>query len=98
MLFEALDLVQPQTDLLVLDRGYPSNALAAALTQTQRHFCWRVDATDWACVRQFLRSGQTDALVSLAPPSAADTATYTLRARPPAMPLAQRTSGDAQRF
>ncbi|MBW4049684.1 MAG: hypothetical protein HIU89_17740 [Proteobacteria bacterium] len=73
MLFEALDLVQPETDLLVLDRGYPSNALAPALTQIQRHFCWRVDATDWACVRKFLRSGQADALVSLASPSAADT-------------------------
>lgn len=52
MLFEALDGVQPQTDLLVLDRGYPGNALAAALPQTQRHFCWRVDATGWTCVRQ----------------------------------------------
>ncbi len=94
MLFEALDVVQPQTDLLVLDRGYPSNALAAALTQTQRHFCWRVDATGWACVRQFLHSGQTDALVTLAPPSAADTATYTLARTPTRVRLIRDVTPD----
>ena len=82
MLFEALDVVQPQTDLLVLDRGYPGNALAAALTQTQRHFCWRVDATGWTCVRQFLHGHQAEAIVTLAPPSAADAATYALARTP----------------
>lgn len=82
MLFEALDVVQPQTDLLVLDRGYPGNALAAALTQTKRHFCWRVDATGWTCVRQFLHGHQAEAIVTLAPPSAADAATYALARTP----------------
>jgi len=82
MLFEALDVVQPQTDLLVLDRGYPGNALAAALIQSQRHFCWRVDAAGWTCVRQFLHSGQAETLVTLAPPRAADAATYALHRTP----------------
>jgi hypothetical protein len=79
MLFEALDVIQPQTDVLVLDRGYPSHALAAVLSQSQRQFCWRVDATGWTCVRHFLHSGKSEALVALAAPSAADATTYAVQ-------------------
>lgn len=82
MLFEALDVIQPQTDLLVLDRGYPSHTLAAVLSQSRRHFCWRVDATGWNCVRHFLRSGKTEDRVVLAAPSAADAMTYEVQRTP----------------
>ena len=82
MLFEALEFVQPHGDLLVLDRGYPGNAPAAILIQSQRHFCWRVDATGWNGVKRFLHSGLPEAIITLAPPSAADARTYAITRTP----------------
>ena len=43
MLFEALDLLQPGRDLLVLDRGYPAVWLAALLVQRGIDFCMRIE-------------------------------------------------------
>lgn len=77
MLFEAIEHTRAH-DLLVLDRGLAGNTMAAALVQNQRHFCLRVDACGWTCVRRFLRSGQCEQVVSLAAPSAADAASYEL--------------------
>lgn len=78
MLFEALDATAPD-DLLVLDRGLIGNTLAAALGQRQRHFCMRVDASGYSCVKQFLRSGKAEAVVRLTPPARADRLTYELQ-------------------
>lgn len=82
MLFEALDAVRPDSDLLVLDRGLPGTTMVAILSQSRRHFCMRVDATGWTCVRQFLRSGHREAFVTLAEPSAADALTYEIDRAP----------------
>lgn len=77
MLFEALDATDPD-DLIVLDRGLIGNTTAAFLRQCGRHFCMRVDASGYACVRAFLRSGKTEAVVRLDPPRPADRMTYEL--------------------
>ncbi|WP_153242447.1 transposase, partial [Frateuria defendens] len=82
MLFEALDDLVPGHDLLVLDRGYPGNWLAACLVQRGIDFCMRVDATGWHVVKHFLRSGQAEALVTLAAPKARDAADYELQRTP----------------
>jgi hypothetical protein len=61
MLFEPLESLRTD-DLLVLDLGYPALWLIAALRQRGIHFCLRVDATGFAEVRRFLRSGQAEAV------------------------------------
>jgi hypothetical protein len=60
MLFEALDELQPAQDVLVLDRGYPGNWMAAVLTQRKLDFYMRVDATGWKVVKDFMRSNQSE--------------------------------------
>jgi hypothetical protein len=55
MLFEALGVLQPHTDLLLLDRGYLGNMMVAALAQREILFCLRVDARAWICVTTFAR-------------------------------------------
>lgn len=57
--FSALDCLEPQRDLLVLDRGYVGNATAAWLDQAGLSWCMRVEACGWGCVKAFLRSGPT---------------------------------------
>lgn len=75
MLFEHLDRLRDD-DLLLLDRGYPSRWLAAALNQRGIRFCMRVDASGFACVRQFLASNLAEQSVTLDAPSARDTRDY----------------------
>jgi hypothetical protein len=81
MLFEALEATQAN-DRLVLDRGLIGNTMVAILAQCQRHFCLRVDASGYACVRDFLRSGHTESEVVLSAPKAADAATYQIKRTP----------------
>ena len=67
MLFEHLDRLC-SSDLLLLDRGYPSRWLAAVLSQRAIPFCMRVEKsgnTGFACVRDFLRSGLAEQIVTL---------------------------------
>jgi hypothetical protein len=61
MLFEALDMLQPRTDLLLLDRGDIGNTMVAALVQREIPFCVRVDARNWKWVSPFARSGKNRA-------------------------------------
>ena len=75
MLFEHLDSLRPD-DLLVLDRGYPARWLVAVLLARGLHFCMRVDDTGFAEVARFRRSRDAEAVVTLAPPSAADAKDY----------------------
>ncbi|MFM0349765.1 hypothetical protein [Paraburkholderia sp. RL17-347-BIC-D] len=44
MLFEALDVLQPHTDLLLLDHAYIGKTMVAALAQREIPFCMRVNA------------------------------------------------------
>lgn len=76
MLFEALELLQPGHDLLVLDRGYPAVWLLALLAQKGIDFCMRVDGCNWKAVRHFLASGASEQIITLARPSRARAATY----------------------
>ena len=81
MLFEAIEHTEPD-DLLVLDRGLTGNTMVAALVQNGRHFCLRVDASGYACVKRFLRSGEAERTVTLCAPKAADAAAYELKREP----------------
>jgi hypothetical protein len=56
--------------------------MLAAMSQAQRHFCLRVDATGWKCVRPFVRSNLAETVVDLAPPSAIDAPLYELQRTP----------------
>ncbi len=82
MLFEALDGLEPGCDLLVLDRGYPGNALLATLAQRRLAFCTRVDAVSWRCVSEFLHSGQSESIVALGAPCMRDSQTYEIERQP----------------
>ena len=81
MLFEHLESLRTDV-LLVLDRGYPALWLIVALLQRGIAFAMRVDATRFAEVRRFLRSGQAEAVVTLAPPHARDAADYGVPRQP----------------
>lgn len=71
MLFEAMGLLRPGQDLLILDRGYPALWLVALLAQRGIDVCIRIDGGNWSVVKHFLRSGQSEAVVALpAPPRA----------------------------
>lgn len=78
MLFEALDALDPAQDLLVLDRGYVGNTMAATLAQHGMAFCLRVDASGWRCVADFRRSNEAERVVTLSPPTARDASTFDL--------------------
>jgi Transposase DDE domain len=82
MLFEALDVLQPRTDLLLLDRGYIGNAMVAALAQREIPFCMRVDARNWTCVTVFARSGEAERVVTLEAPGEQDAHDYELMRTP----------------
>ncbi len=82
MLFEALDLLQPGRDLLVLDRGYPAVWLAALLVQRGIDFCMRIDGANWRVVKRFLRSGKNEAVVTLGQPPADKCQIYGVQRRP----------------
>lgn len=64
MLFQHLERIA-NTDLLLLDRGYPSRWLVAVLNQRGLPFCMRVDSTGFADVRAFLHRGLDEKIVTL---------------------------------
>ena len=67
MLFDHLDRLS-SSDLLLLDRGYPSRWLVAVLNQRGIPFCMRVEKSGnsgFACVRDFLRSGLLEQVITL---------------------------------
>jgi hypothetical protein len=84
MLFEELDRLSG-SDLLLLDRGYPCRWLPAVLAQRGIHFCMRVEQpgkSGFACVRQFLRSGLDEQIVTLRAPDRRDVTDYECPAAP----------------
>jgi hypothetical protein len=88
MLFEHLDRLSSD-DLLLLDRGYPCRWLPAVLNQRGIPFCMRVEQSGnggFACVRQFLRSGLDEQIVTLRAPDHRDALDYEC----PAMALTVR--------
>jgi hypothetical protein len=94
MLFEHLDRLN-ETDLLVLDRGYPCRWLVALLNARRIRFCMRVERSGqggFACVRAFLRSGLEQRLVTLARPDTRDTRDYECPATPQRVRLVREVS------
>jgi hypothetical protein len=77
MLVEHLDALEPD-DLLLLDRGYPCAWLVALLLARRVEFCIRCDIEDngFKAVRQFIRSGLPEAIVTLPAPNTRDAADY----------------------
>ena len=82
MLFEALDELQPRTDLLLLDRGYIGNTMVATLAQREIPFCMRADARNWKCVSAFARSGKSEHVVTREAPVEQDARDYELERTP----------------
>jgi hypothetical protein len=81
MLFEHLHKLNTN-DLLVLDRGYPARWLIAHLTQRCIHFCMRVDQTGFVAVRDFLRSGATEKIITICKPKTIDCIDYECKPTP----------------
>jgi len=78
MLFEHLDYLS-SSDLLLLDRGYPCRWLVAVLNQRGIPFCMRVEksgTSGFTCVRDFLRSGRAEQMVTLTAPNRSEAADY----------------------
>jgi hypothetical protein len=63
---EHLSRVRPD-DLVLFDRGYPAFWLLALLSTRGLHYCMRATLTYCPAVEQFIRSGQTEALITLCP-------------------------------
>lgn len=94
MLFQHLDRLSGQ-DLLLLDRGYPSRWLVAALNARGIGFCMRVEKAGnggFACVRDFLRSGEDERIVTLAAPDRQDALDYECPATPQTVRLIRHVS------
>lgn len=84
MLFQHLDRLS-SGDVLLMDRGYPCRWLPAVLNQRGIGFCMRVEKagnSGFACVRDFLRSGLDEAVVTLRAPDRRDVADYECPAAP----------------
>ena len=82
-LIEHLDRLSPD-DLLLLDRGYPASWLVAVLNQRAIKFCMRVDTNDggYTCVREFVRSGAIERIVTLRAPNRQDALDYECPRKP----------------
>ena len=92
MLVEALDLLGPH-DVLVLDRGYPAAWLVALLNERGIRFCMRCDNdSGWSALSTFMRSGATEAWVTLRPPSADDAAVWGCSRNPPRLRLVRQVA------
>jgi len=55
-------------DVLILDRGYPSFALATELLRRKVHFLMRLPAGTFKAVTQFVAGGRTDGWITVSPP------------------------------
>ena len=75
----SISTVSAPDDLLLIARGYPCRWLPAALSQRGIGYCMRVERAvnaGFACARDFLRSGLSEAIVSLNATDRRDCADY----------------------
>ena len=94
MLFQHLDLLTCD-DVLLMDRGYPCRWLVALLNQRGIGFCMRVEKagnSGFACVRDFLRSGLQEQIVTLPAPSKVDAEAYECPAVPQTVRLVRHVA------
>jgi len=97
MLMQALGCLGPD-DVLLLDRGYPAAWLVSLLCERGIRFCMRCDkeVTGWSAVKQFLRSGATQAQVTLNAPSAQDVQDWGCSPDAPQVRLVRNVSANAR--
>ena len=98
MLFEHLDRLS-SGDLLLLDRGYPCRWLVAALNQRSIAFCMRVEKSGnsgFTCVREFLRSGLLEQLVTLGPVDRRDVVDFECPSEPQTVRLVRHIAPNGQ--
>lgn len=92
MLVEALDLLGPD-DVLVLDRGYPASWLVALLNKRGIRFVMRCDnESGWSATRKFMRTGASDASVTLNAPSANELRDWGCPSGAPVLRLVRQTA------
>ena len=56
-------------DLVLLDRGYPAFWLFKLILFYSAHFCSRISVKKWKIVREFIRSGKQEQIVTIEAPS-----------------------------
>ena len=98
MLFEHLDRLC-SSDLLLLDRGYPGRWLVAVLNQRGIPFCMRVEKSGnsgFTCVRDFLRSGLAEQVVTLPGPDRRDVIDFDCPAEPQTVRLVRHIAPNGQ--
>lgn len=96
MLFESLHHLQAN-DVLVLDRGYPGAWLIALLQQQSIRFCMRCDSdSGFKAVREFLRSGASEAMATLNMPSIEDARDYEFIRQAPRVRLVRCVSSSGK--
>ena len=98
MLFDHLDRLG-SSDLLLLDRGYPCRWLVAVLNQRAIPFCMRVEksgAAGFACVREFLRSGLAEQIVTLRAPVRRDALDFGCSSEPQTVRLVRHVAPNGQ--
>ena len=98
MLFEHLDRLSA-SDLLLLDRGYPGRWLVAALNQRGIPFCMRVEKSGnsgFTCVRDFLRSGLLEQVVTLRAADRRDVVDFECPSEPQTVRLVRHIAPNGQ--
>ena len=98
MLFEQLHRLS-STDLLLLDRGYPCRWLVAVLNQHDIWFCMRVEKSGTAgftCVREFLRSGLAEQIVTLRAADRRDVLDFKCPSQPQSVRLVRHVAPNGQ--
>lgn len=81
--------------MLLMDRGYPCRWLVALLNHRGIGFCMRVEKagnSGFACVRDFLRSGLHEQIVTLAAPDRDDARDYECPAVPQTVRLVRHVA------
>ena len=98
MLFEHLDRLS-HGDLLLLDRGYPARWVVGVLNQRGIQFCMRVEKSGnsgFRCVRDFLRSGLSEQVVTLRAPNKQDVIDFECPATPQTVRLVRHIAPNGQ--
>ncbi|MBU1052951.1 MAG: hypothetical protein KKC46_03855 [Proteobacteria bacterium] len=54
-----------QSDLVLLDRGYPAAWLFNLILSINAHFCARVKVSQWKIIKKFFNSGKKEKIVKL---------------------------------
>lgn len=95
-LMRSLDRLNPDHDVLVLDRGYPAHWLINALDARGLKYVMRCDAMSFAAVRAFIRCDADEALVDLGHPRRRDVKRWAVSAQSPRVRLIRQISPSGQ--